>query len=170
MRETGKRATGQQREATSDEEGVEELAQAADRLFYAMRRSRAATAGQSAVGLSWAQLALLAPLAEDGRGDGLPVGKLAAHAEVSVPTATRMLNQLEANGVIVRRRCEHDERQVLIHLTDDGTRRLATMRDELRARQRRALSRYTPHERRALAAQLHELAEIIAETMTGPAR
>ncbi|MFK8851042.1 hypothetical protein [Streptomyces sp. Ac-502] len=43
------------------EPGIEDLARAADRLFYAMRRSRSATVGQSAGGLSLAQLTLLAP-------------------------------------------------------------------------------------------------------------
>lgn len=145
---------------------MEDLAQAADRLFYAMRRSRAATVGRSPAGLSRAQLALLTPLAEDSARGGLPVGKLAAHAEVSVPTATRMLNQLEANGVIVRVRAEDDERRVLIRLTDDGTHRLATMRGELRARQERALSQYTSEERRALAIQLRQLADIITDMTT----
>ncbi|MFF9884422.1 MULTISPECIES: hypothetical protein [Streptomyces] len=37
-----------------------------------MRRSRSATVGQSAAGLSMAQLALLTPLAEDADGEGLP--------------------------------------------------------------------------------------------------
>ncbi|MFI5690113.1 hypothetical protein [Streptomyces sp. NPDC051636] len=81
-------------------EGVEELAQAADRLFYAMRRPRTTTVGQSETGLSRAQLTLLAPLAEDAEARGLPVGRLAASAEVSVPTATRMLKQLEAKDVV----------------------------------------------------------------------
>ncbi|MGV4925761.1 MarR family transcriptional regulator [Streptomyces sp. BHT-5-2] len=168
MPDTSKGSAADHRDPASDQVGVEELAQAADRLFYAMRRSRAATVGRSAAGLSMAQLALLVPLTEDAGGDGLPVGRLATNADISVPTATRMLKQLEANGVVTRRRSEQDERQVLIRLTDDGTRRLTTMRTELRARQSRALSQFTPEERHTLAAQLHRLAGIIADTMTGP--
>ncbi|WP_438489859.1 MarR family winged helix-turn-helix transcriptional regulator [Streptomyces sp. S186] len=168
MPDTSKGATADHRDSVSDRGSVDELAQAADQLFYAMRRSRAATVGRSAAGLSMAQLALLAPLTEDARGDGLPVGRLAANADISVPTATRMLKQLEANGVVTRRRSEHDERQVLVRLTDDGTQRLTTMRTELRARQSQALSQFTPDERHTLAAQLHRLAGIIADTMTGP--
>ncbi|MFF9673383.1 MarR family winged helix-turn-helix transcriptional regulator [Streptomyces eurythermus] len=164
MREAGNPETGSAPDLPLDP-GVEELAQAADRLFYAMRRSRSATVGQSAVGLSMAQLALLTPLAEDADGEGLPVGRLAAHAEVSVPTATRMLKQLEGKSVVTRRRSPHDERQVLIRLTQEGAEHLAVMRARLRARQYAALSQFTPQEQHVLAAQLHRLAGLIDETL-----
>ncbi|MFH8809167.1 MarR family transcriptional regulator [Streptomyces hygroscopicus] len=164
MRETDNRALGESpapAPAAGVEEapgaGVEELAQAADQLFYAMRRSRAATAGQAADGLSLAQLALLDLLAGAGEGAGLPVSRLAASAGVSVPTATRMLKQLEAKEVVTRRRSPEDERQVLVRLTEHGARQLAAMRTELRERQTRALSRFTPEERFQLAAQLRRL-------------
>ncbi|MFJ2200515.1 MarR family winged helix-turn-helix transcriptional regulator [Streptomyces violaceusniger] len=173
MREAGNQETGEPAAGPAPdcapEAGVEDLAQAADRLFYAMRRSRAATVGQSAVGLSMSQVALLDPLAQDAEGDGLPVGRLAAGAEVSVPTATRMLQQLEAKGVITRRRSPQDERQVLVRLTEEGAERLTAMRTELRARQYEALSQFTPQERRALAAQLHRLTGMISATIPGPA-
>ncbi|WP_055499878.1 MarR family winged helix-turn-helix transcriptional regulator [Streptomyces albus] len=169
MREAGNRKTGSAPDLSAAP-GVEELAQAADRLFYAMRRSRSATVGQSAAGLSMAQLALLAPLAEDADGEGLPVGRLAAHAEVSVPTATRMLKQLENKSVVTRRRSPHDERQVLIRLTREGAEHLAAMQAQLRARQYTALSQFTPQERHALAAQLHRLAGLINQTTPPSAR
>ena len=87
---------------------LEELAQAADALFYAMRRGRAA-GGQSSPVVSPAQLALIEPLHADPE---LPVGRLASGAAVSVPSATRMLQQLEARGLVSRRRSPVDERQV----------------------------------------------------------
>jgi DNA-binding MarR family transcriptional regulator len=168
MRETGKSKT---RSTPPVEPGIEHLAQAADRLFYAMRRSRSATAGQSEAGLSMSQLALLTALTGDSedQGEGLPVSRLAASAEISVPTATRMLQQLEGKNVVTRRRAPHDERQVLIRLTEEGAERLATMQAELRARQYAALSHFTPQERHELAAQLHRLAGIIGETVPGAA-
>ncbi|WP_347404411.1 MarR family transcriptional regulator [Streptomyces sp. MST-110588] len=125
------------------EPGVEDLARAADRLFHAMRRSRSATAGRSEAGLSMSQLTLLRALVEDAGGEGLPVSRLAANAEVSVPTATRMLRQLEDRNVVTRRRAAHDERQVLVRLTEEGAERLDVMQAELRARQYAALSRFT---------------------------
>ncbi|MFD7292271.1 MarR family winged helix-turn-helix transcriptional regulator [Streptomyces sp. NPDC059897] len=164
MGDVSKRAGEERRDGGGDEAGVEELARAADQLFYAMRRSRAASVGQSAAGLSMAQVAMLEPLVGDVRGEGASVGALAAGAEVSVPTATRMLKQLEVDGVVTRRRSEHDERQVLIRLTEDGADRLAAMRAELRARQFQALAHFTPAERHALAAQLQRLAGVIGDT------
>ncbi|RZU37515.1 DNA-binding MarR family transcriptional regulator [Streptomyces sp. BK022] len=160
MRDISKRDEG--------EAGVRELAQAADRLFYAMRRSRAATMGRAGTGLSMAQLTLLEPLAADAEGEGLPVGRLAVTAEVSVPTATRMLKQLETAGVVTRQRSPHDERQVLVRLTADGADRLAAMRAELRSRQSEALSHFTPAERHELAAQLQRLAAVIGDTVPQP--
>ncbi|MFG2861214.1 MarR family winged helix-turn-helix transcriptional regulator [Streptomyces sioyaensis] len=145
--------------------GVEEVARAADRLFYAMRRARAASAGQAAEGLSLAQTTLLAPLTEgDAQETGLPVGRLAAGAEVSVPTATRMLKQLEAKGLVTRQRSPEDERRVVIRLTEEGARRLAAMQRALQERQSRALSHLTPQECRTLAGQLHWLAGVIADS------
>ncbi|WP_435132287.1 MarR family winged helix-turn-helix transcriptional regulator [Actinacidiphila sp. bgisy144] len=169
MRESSKHEEADLQDPAGDEAGVPELAQAADRLFYAMRRSRAATMGRSGARLSMAQLALLEPLAPDAGSEGLPVGRLAVTAEVSVPTATRMLKQLEAVGVVTRQRSPHDERQVLIRLTEDGADRLAAMRAELRARQSKALAHFTPRERRELAAQLDRLAGVIGDTVPRPA-
>ncbi|WP_435176329.1 MarR family winged helix-turn-helix transcriptional regulator [Actinacidiphila sp. bgisy145] len=169
MRESSKHEEADLQDPAGDEAGVPELAQAADRLFYAMRRSRAATMGRSGARLSMAQLALLEPLASDAGSEGLPVGRLAVTAEVSVPTATRMLKQLEAVGVVTRQRSPHDERQVLIRLTEDGADRLAAMRAELRARQSKALAHFTPRERRELAAQLDRLAGVIGDTVPRPA-
>ncbi|MFG2811791.1 MarR family winged helix-turn-helix transcriptional regulator [Streptomyces sp. NPDC048410] len=165
MRETSNHDGDDLQGAAGDEAGVRELAQAADRLFYAMRRSRAATMGHSGAGLSMAQLTLLEPLAATVPEEGLPVGKLATTAEVSVPTATRMLKQLEAAGVVTRQRSPHDERQVLVRLTQDGADRLAAMRGDLRARQAEALAHFTPRERHELAKQLQRLAAVIGDTI-----
>ncbi|MCK7626028.1 MarR family winged helix-turn-helix transcriptional regulator [Streptomyces sp. RS10V-4] len=117
-------------------------------------RSRAAEEG----GLSLSQLALLDPLAGGGE---LPVGQLAAGAGVSVPTATRMLQQLDAKGAVVRRRSPEDERRVLVRLTEDGLDRLTRLRERRRAAQARGYEAFTPQERRRLAGQLGRLAEII---------
>ncbi|MCB5909252.1 MarR family winged helix-turn-helix transcriptional regulator [Streptomyces pinistramenti] len=137
--------------------GVEELAQAADALFYAMRRARS-VAGQAGSGLTLAQLALLDPLAT---ADELPVGRLAAAADVSVPTATRMLQQLEGKGSVHRQRSPTDERRVLVTLTEEGRRQLAAVRARLRERQTRTLSHIPPDERARLTRQLHGLADAI---------
>jgi MarR family transcriptional regulator, organic hydroperoxide resistance regulator len=139
---------------------VRDFAAAADELFFAMRRSRAVTAGQFGQDLSAAQITLLEPLVED---DGVPVGRLAAAAAVSVPTATRMLKQLETRRLVDRRRSTADDRVVLIRLTDEGRELLTDLRDQLRSRQAVTLSRFTRDEREYLSSQLRRLAELVSE-------
>ncbi|WP_245567260.1 MarR family winged helix-turn-helix transcriptional regulator [Nocardia vinacea] len=153
----------QQIAADADVTG-EEIAQAADALFVAMRRARSAGAEQIG-GLSLAQVVLLEPLA--GEAD-IPVGRLASNADVSVPTATRMLQQLEAKGVVVRRRSPEDERRVLVSLTDDGAERLALLRTRLRERQLRAYTAFTPTERVQLVTLLRRLAELVSDSGRHP--
>jgi MarR family transcriptional regulator, organic hydroperoxide resistance regulator len=137
-----------------------DLAAAADELFYAMRRARAMTSGQAGDGLSLAQLSLLEPLAGCGERT---VGQLAAAAAVSVPTATRMIKQLEGRGLLVRRRSVEDERRVLVALTERGEASLAEVGERHRAKQVRTLAEFGPAERAALAAQLRRLARAITE-------
>ncbi|GAA2511214.1 hypothetical protein GCM10023100_19710 [Actinocorallia cavernae] len=142
--------------------GAEEISQAADALFFAMRRART-TSAEHYGGLSLPQVALLEPLATE---PDLPVGRLASSADVSVPTATRMLQQLETKGIVVRRRSPEDERRVLVSLTDDGAERLAVLRGHLRERQARAYEAFTPAERALLVTLLHRLTDLVADPGT----
>jgi DNA-binding MarR family transcriptional regulator len=144
--------------ALSDAE-ADEIAQAADDLFFAMRKARSAGADQDG-GLSLPQLTLLEPLAAEAE---LPVGRLAAAADVTIPTATRMLQQLEAAGAVTRRRHPDDERKVLVGLTDDGVTRLTRLLARRRERQARAFAEFTPAERRRLVALLGRLTGVMRE-------
>ncbi|MFE5486484.1 MarR family winged helix-turn-helix transcriptional regulator [Streptomyces sp. NPDC056527] len=144
--------------STDDDASAEEIARAADALFVAMRRARSAGAEQIG-GLSLAQVALLEPLASEA---DLPVGRLAGDADVSVPTATRMLQQLEAKGIVVRRRSPEDERRVLVSLTEEGAERLTLLRTRLRERQTRAYEAFTPTERVLLVTLVRRLTELVA--------
>ncbi|MGW4063477.1 MarR family winged helix-turn-helix transcriptional regulator [Amycolatopsis sp. NPDC004747] len=136
---------------------VDELVQAADAVFFAMRKARSAGADRDG-GLSLPQVTLLEPLAAEPE---LPVGRLAAAADVSIPTATRMLQQLEAAGVVVRRRSPEDERKVLVTLTPDGSERLTRLLARRRERQAEAFGVFSPEERRQLVALLHKLVPVI---------
>ncbi|MEU6201894.1 MarR family transcriptional regulator [Streptomyces sp. NPDC047061] len=144
--------------APGDDVGAEEIAQAADALFVAMRRARSAGAEQYG-GLSLAQVALLEPLATQ---TDLPVGRLASDADVSVPTATRMLQQLEAKGIVRRRRSPQDERRVLVSLTGAGAELLDGLRTRLRERQTRAYEAFTPDERVHLVTLMKRLTTLVS--------
>ncbi|MFJ9783286.1 MarR family winged helix-turn-helix transcriptional regulator [Amycolatopsis sp. NPDC101161] len=136
---------------------VDELVQAADAVFFAMRKARSAGADRDG-GLSLPQVTMLEPLLAEPE---LPVGRLAAAADVSIPTATRMLQQLESAGVVVRRRSAEDERKVLVALTADGGERLTRLLTRRRERQAEAFAVFTPEERAQLVALLRKLAPVI---------
>ena len=136
---------------------VDELVQAADAVFFAMRKARSAGADRDG-GLSLPQVTLLEPLAAEPE---LPVGRLATAADVSIPTATRMLQQLEAAGVVVRRRSPEDERKVLVTLTPDGSERLTRLLARRRERQAEAFGAFSAAERRQLVTLLHKLVPVI---------
>ncbi|MDV3126042.1 MarR family transcriptional regulator [Mycobacterium sp. 21AC1] len=142
--------------AAVDDTGVNELGDAADKLFLSMRRARGNPAATG--GLSLAQLALLDPLLGV---EALTVGALAAAANVSTPNATRMVQQLEIKGYVNRQRSAEDERRVLVSLTATGAELLARVRTQRRATQARAYAAFTPDERQQLARQLRRLADII---------
>jgi DNA-binding MarR family transcriptional regulator len=136
---------------------VDQLVQAAEAVFFAMRKARSAGADRDG-GLSLPQVTMLEPLAAEPE---LPVGRLAAAADVSIPTATRMLQQLEGAGVVVRRRSAEDERKVLVALTADGRERLARLLARRRERQAEAFAVFSPEERTQLVALLRKLAPVI---------
>jgi MarR family transcriptional regulator, organic hydroperoxide resistance regulator len=52
--------------------------------------------------------------------DGLTPGEIAARLEVSGPTAVKMTQRMEANGVVERRRDDPDGRLVRVYLTKRG--------------------------------------------------
>jgi DNA-binding MarR family transcriptional regulator len=137
---------------------IADVAMAAEALYVAMRRVRTA-ADDSEQPLSVAQMTLIEPLLDEG---ALPVGQLAARADVSVPTATRMLKHLEARGMLERHRSRDDDRKVLVQLSPMGAEAATARRERLRQQQIERLARLSPGERAAMARQLRKLARIVA--------
>src|SRR5256885_10897369 len=101
---------------TATEPGFEDFVTATHDLFSVMRRNRGRLARTEA-GLSLSQLGMLDPIAAHGP---LLVGQIATYAGVSGPSATRMLKQLERDGVVTRSRSADDERKVEVALTEHG--------------------------------------------------
>jgi DNA-binding MarR family transcriptional regulator len=52
--------------------------------------------------------------------DGLTPGEIATRLEVSGPTAVKMTQRMEANGLVERRRDDPDGRLVRVYLTEKG--------------------------------------------------
>jgi DNA-binding MarR family transcriptional regulator len=102
--------------STGPKTALDELRLAMGELFGAERRLRGREQQQPR-GLTHSQLRALIVL---GRSDEVTAGELAKSADLNPASVTAMLDQLEANGIVERRRGHHDRRVCLVSLTDRG--------------------------------------------------
>jgi DNA-binding MarR family transcriptional regulator len=85
--------------------------------------------------MTYAQSRALIALAEIGAADtAVSAGQLARAADLHPATVTAMLDLLEEQGLVVRRRSDVDRRSVLVTLTPEGQALLDRKRAEWRAR------------------------------------
>jgi MarR family transcriptional regulator, organic hydroperoxide resistance regulator len=103
---------------------LEEVRGAFIELMGAERRLRGRSP-HKAGGLSPVQIRALFQLDREGEKTA---GCLAKTADVSPASMTAMLDQLEADGMVTRRRSEADRRQVIVALTETGREKLAVKR------------------------------------------
>lgn len=132
-----------------------------DEFFAAVRRARgkAAREGQTG-GLSLAQYQLVAAFSDH---DELPVGELAVLGGVTAPTATRMLDGLERDGIVERSHSTTDRRRVTVRLTAEGRKILAAKRRMVAQKRRKMFESLHPDERREAAHLLGRLAGLFDE-------
>jgi DNA-binding MarR family transcriptional regulator len=137
---------------------VDAFVAAFDEFVRAAKRARARVETDAA--LSPSQYDLLAPLAE---GDVLGLRELARAAGVSAPTATRMLDGVQARGLVTRERCAADRRAVRVALTEAGRAAVREHRARMVARRRALFDRLAPGEREVAARVLARLADAYEE-------
>jgi DNA-binding MarR family transcriptional regulator len=89
--------------------------------------------------------------------------ELAAYIGVGKATMSRQLRALEDLGLIAREPDPADGRAWLVTLTDEGRRRVGTVREARRARYVRQLAHWNRHEVAELARLLHELNGVMAK-------
>lgn len=127
----------------------EDVLELADRLhsaaIHVLRRVRVEDA---ASGLSASRLSALSVVVFSGP---ITVSDLAAAEQVSAPTISRMVRDMERQGLVERIRDPQDRRSRFIHATAEGRRLLAEGRRRRVARLARQLEGLAPAERRALA-------------------
>lgn len=142
---------------TSDQE----FADAWEAFFRAVRRMRSqgTRPTQGCEGLTFPQFQLLDPLCA---GPG-KVSSLAGLAGVSAPTATRMLDGLEKQGLVERHASDEDRRCVLIALTEEGRRAVDAKRRDVRAMRRKVAAQLTEEERAQATALLQRLADAMED-------
>lgn len=135
-----------------------------DEFFGAMRRARGRSAQEAErEGLSVAQFQLLFAFAALDAPDQLPVGVLAEQAGVAQPTATRMLDGLERQGVVERRPSTEDRRSVTVQLTARGRKMLERKRKLVVAKREAVYQSLDAADREHAARVLRALAAAIEE-------
>lgn len=145
--------------ATSDKRASEGFAEAWESFVLAIRRTPA-RGKQSPEDLTLAQYYLLKPLAG---GAEVPLCELADSAGIAAPTATRIVDGLERDGVLCRERSARDRRAVLVSLTAEGRKRLRRKRSQLTQRRERLYQQLEPGEREQSERLLRHLAELIEQ-------
>ncbi len=91
------------------------------------------------------------------RPEGLPTLSIGERLIEEMPGMTRLLDRLEAKGLVQRKRCEHDRRQVLCYLTEPGERLLAALDPVVSAGEERLSSAITVSEAETLVALLEKV-------------
>lgn len=124
----------------------------------AIRRARSRAADRQDGKLTHAQYHLLAALAD---GSALSVGELAQAAGVSSPTATRMLDCLEQDGIVTREPVPEDRRRTAVRPTAAGMAALAETGARAAATRDAIYAELTPAEREQAERLLPRLAEAI---------
>lgn len=121
---------------------AERLHSAAVRLLRKLRRD------DDKGGLGGPQASVVSVLAFGGERS---LGQLAAAEQVTAPTMSRLMTQLEAQGVVERRPHPSDARGVLLRVTHKGRALLQQAQDRRLRRLEKAVARLPQEERRTLA-------------------
>ena len=130
-----------------------------DYLLYLLARASSEVSAQYHArlkqhGLQVPEWRVLASLSD---GDGMTVGELAARALQRQPTMTKIINRMEISGLIERRQGASDRRQVRIHITPEGRRRIDRALADAKAHETDVLSDYGPKEAALLKSMLQAL-------------
>jgi len=94
--------------------------------------------------------------------DGLTPGEIAARLEVSGPTAVKMAQRMEANGLVDRRRDDPDGRLVRVYLTKRGHEIQEPILREIDRIAKRALAGIGPRSRETLRRTLEKVRDNLA--------
>lgn len=120
--------------------------------------------GDSALGLSAPRLSVLSVLVFGGPRT---VGELAAAEQVAVPTMTRLLQSLEADGYVRRRRDRSDARVVRVTALAPGRRALEAGRRAREERLSQLLNDLSPDDAAAVERALDGLERALRSVAAG---
>jgi MarR family transcriptional regulator, organic hydroperoxide resistance regulator len=154
-------------EAPAEAELVEREATEAVRLAFvelmgAERRLRARDQKCAKGELTQSHIRALFTIDKSESGEAT-AGELAKAAELSPASVTAMLDHLERDGIVSRRRADHDRRVVVVTLTDSGRSLLERKRTAWRRRGAEALDGVSDHDLHAAADVMHRMAQLLDE-------
>jgi MarR family transcriptional regulator, organic hydroperoxide resistance regulator len=138
---------------------LERFTEAWEEFTGALLRARS-RASQQGAPLSHAQYHLLLALSHE---PGMGVGEMAAAAGCASPTATRILDGLERDGVVVRESSTEDRRRTIVSLTAKGKRLLSQQARKHQLKKQRLYEQLSASERRQTEVLLRRLAEVISD-------
>jgi len=139
--------------------GLDALNAAWDDFFSAVRRAKGRAAHQRDE-LTVPQVHLLEPLAADGAAR---LGELAEAAGVAAPTASRMIDSLERDGLVRRGTAGDDRRAVAVELTARGRELYERKRAAIEAKRMEIFGSLSATEREQAVHLLGRMAELIEE-------
>jgi DNA-binding MarR family transcriptional regulator len=129
-------------------------------LMGAERRLRARDQRCGPGQLTHAQIRALFTL--DVKGEAT-AGELAKAAELSPASVSTMLDALERDAIVERRRSDHDRRVVVVTLTETGRGLVADKRTHWRTRMAASLDGVSPEQLAAAADVMHRIAATLDE-------
>ncbi|MGN6372813.1 MAG: MarR family winged helix-turn-helix transcriptional regulator [Solirubrobacteraceae bacterium] len=163
-REGERRAQGEGERQGEGHGELHELARSFKRLLRSVHRLRGRDTHLAEGEVTHAQFELLVELYDRGP---LPVGELAAAAQLTPATVTQMLDHLQAGNHVERVRSDADRRVVVAALTKSGRRKVSDKRAAWQSRWEKALAG-TSHEELAAARRvLDRLGSMFDDTASG---
>ena len=142
-------------------DGLVAVVDAWNEFFASVRRAKGRAARQHGTELTLPQFGILKPL--DGTSAGVPIGELADRAEIAAPTASRMIDALEREGMIERQRSETDRRVTTITMTAKGHEMFAAKQGLIEARRDEMFRSLSAEERDHAARLLKRMAGLMEE-------
>jgi DNA-binding MarR family transcriptional regulator len=142
---------------TSREPALDELRAAFGELLGAERRLRGRDQHREDK-LTFAQVRALFILADR---EEATAGQLAKAAELNPASVTGMLDHLEREGIVTRRRSERDRRSVLVSLTESGREMLDAKRERWRTIWNEHLETFPPEDLAAAGRVLRRISTML---------
>ncbi|GAA1115784.1 MarR family transcriptional regulator [Kribbella jejuensis] len=135
-------------------DAAEQIAALLDRIIRRQRRASREGFGES---VTHGQFRVLRTL--DNAAQPIRLSDLAARLGIVPRSATSVVDDLEAAGLVARQPDPDDRRAILVDLTPEGRQILTTLREKRRDVMLSQLARLTPDERQTLATLLQRLAD-----------